>query len=223
MELNPFIVPKDVYIQNHYPRFARNPAYHHIPKVIEKEVTKDENGKKQVKERSKCYKDFGAREIDRILKFVVIFIDTESPYSEERNFDVRSRKCLKALQIKKDSFIHKEIKESGQLYNHLVFEFFKEINAHQYETWFSMKMNLHQMNAYLRSNPIADRNGNLGADINARRQLSSKIPEMLGELVDIEYTIFPDNRLQKIINDKSVQDSINGYAEQFALNPKYNA
>jgi hypothetical protein len=204
MTLNPFRIAKGKFMDEYkifkQKRFWENP----------------EDGEKE-----SPYNRWTRHEKDMIVRFVVLLIDTESPYYEEKSYDIRVSKCKKALDIVKASVVDKEIDEDGPFMTKVLFEFFKNINNHLYETWFSMKMNLHQMNNYLRRPPAVDKNGSTASDINARRQLSQVITELAYELIEIEFQLFPDSRLQKMINDKATDDGLGGYAEQFAENPTY--
>lgn len=172
-------------------------------------------------EEAEKYEAWVKADVDMIIRYVVLLVDPESPYYEEKSYEMRCAKCKKALGITKGSIIEKEVDEEGPLMGQIMFEFFKTVNDHLFETWFSMKMNLHQMNSYLRKPPIADKNGSLASDINSRRQLSQMITELAYELIEMEFQLFPDSRLQKMINDKATDDGLGGYAEQFAENPNY--
>lgn len=202
MTYNPFAIPVGKNM-SHYQLFTQNRFW---------QKPKSEDGK---------YDGWGKDDIDLLIKFVVIIVDPESPLYEEKSYDLRVDKGKKALAIFSGSMVEKEINQSGEFYSKLLFEFFKTINTHLYETWFSMKMNVHQMNSYLRLPPIPDKNGSVASDINARRQLSQVITELTYELIEIEYQLFPDARLAKIINDRSSDDGLGGYAEQYAENPNY--
>ena len=205
MSLNPFKVPAGKGM-DHYKIFKSKAFWKHD------ELTN--------KDGDPFVLDFA--EIDMLIKFVVLIVDPQSPYYDERNFDLRLDKCLRALDIDKKSSVGKLIEEDSDVYVKILHEFFKRINSHIYETWFSMKMNLHQMNLYLRRPPVPDRNGNVAQDINARRQLSQVIPELTFELVEMEMQLFPDDRLQKMISERSSDDGLGGPAEQYAEEPKYN-
>lgn len=203
MSLNPFAVPAGKGM-DHYKMFKS--------KVFWKRNFGGESS----------YEEFMITDIDLLVKFVVLLVDPESPYYDERNFDLRVDKCKRILDIDKESDVCKEIDSDGDMFVSILHEFFKRINNHVYETWFSMKMNLHQMNMYLRRPPTPDRNGNVAQDINARRQLSQVIPELTFELVEMEMQLFPDDRLQRLISERSSDDGLGGPAEQYAEEPRYN-
>ena len=206
MSLNPFAVP-DGKGMDHYKMFKNA--------VFWKRdfATEDADG-----EYLKC----SLLDINKLISFIVLLIDPESPFADERNFDLRVNKCKRILDIDKEGFVAEEIQREGDMYVSIMFELFKRINNHVYETWFSMKMNLHQFSSYLRKSPIPDRNGSVAQDINARRQLAQIMPELTFELIEIEMQLFPDDRLQRLISERSSDDGLGGPAEQYAEEPKYN-
>ena len=169
------------------------------------------------------YDDFTKDDINALIKFAVLLVDNESPFYGEKDFLLRVKKCERVLYVDRNKRVKKEIEEMGDLLNNILFNFFKSVNYHIYETWMSMKINIHNMNMYLRKPPIPDKNGSVATDINARRNLSKTISELMHDLIEIEYQLFPDNRLQKIIVERSQEDGLGGYAEQFAKEPNYNS
>jgi len=203
MSLNPFAVPAGL-AMDHYRIFKAKSFW----------VRKFDNTD---------YEDtFSNADVDEIIRYAVLLVDPESPMYDERNFELRMERCRRILDIDPKSHVWKEIKEDGELVTNIIYEFFKRINSHVYETWFSMKMNIHELNSYLRKKLSTDRNGNVAQDVNARRQLSQVITELTFELVEMEYQLFPDDRLLKMINERSSDDGLGGYAEEHAEEPRYN-
>ena len=201
MTLNPFSVTTSKTMDSEYKIFKPK-RFWIVPETSEYELWKKVN-------------------TDKILRFVILMIDPESPHYEERNFDIRAGKSMHSLQISVKSAEFKEIENMGTVYSNVMYEFFKIMNSHMYETWFSSKMNLHQLNKYLRQPPVPDKNGSVASDVNARRQLSQVITDLTFDLIEIEYQLFPDTRLAKMINDRAADDGLGGYAEQFAEDPNF--
>lgn len=202
MTLNPFGTPDGQ--MSHYREFQRKVYWE--------------------KPDSEEYDQYIKKDFNTLIKYVVLLIDPESPFADEKDLGIRMMKVMRVLQIGEHvrDHLYKEITTFGDVVNKMIFQFFKRINSHLYETWFSMKTNIHHMNEYLRKPLIAGKDGTVAADINARRQLSATITELMYDLIELEYQIFPDQRLQKIISERADDDGLGGFAEEFAQEPKYN-
>lgn len=208
MELNPFALGKSE-MMTKYQIFTAKVFWHH-PGVIIHEEDNESRG-------------LTLDEIDLIIKYVVLFIDPQSPHYAEKNFDLRVSKCARALNIEKNTPVGNEVFGNGLAYEKIVYHFFVRVNDHLYETWFSMKMNQHEMAKYLRGPLVSlGQNNNVAQEVNARRQLALTMQEMMYELLELEMQLFPDERIQKIIADRSNDDGLGGAAEQYAEEPKYN-
>jgi len=68
-------------------------------------------------------------------------------------------------------------------------------------------MNIHTLNAQLRS----------AMDVGDRRQITKHIKDFTDDLVKVEHSLFPDERTAKMIGRMSTEDSLQGYAEKYAL------
>jgi len=205
MSLNPFDLPAGK-MMDHYKVFKASVFWNH------EDIVDEDNPEFT----------YELIDVDAMIKFIVLFVDSQSPYYDEKNFDLRVNKCMRAFDLDAKGVVGVEVLSNGPLFVKILHEFFKRINSHLYETWFSMKMNLHQMNSYLRKPPIPDKNGSVAQDVNARRQLSQVIPELTFELIEMEMQLFPDDRIQKMIAERSSDDGLGGPAEQYAEEPRYN-
>jgi hypothetical protein len=199
MELNPFAPFGRTPIFEHYRRLGTHKVFSNIPDRYSK------NG-------------WNKFNMSTLLKYVIVFIDRDSPLWEERDFAQRTRKALDVLNIKDDSLEYFEIEQEGELFQDFVFEFFKLINSHVYEQWFTTKMQVHTFNKYLRQAPDPK---NLIKSINTKKALAKEIKQFSEDLVKLESNIFDDERLAKLISDKSTQNAIGGYAEKYADDPKW--
>ena len=137
---------------------------------------------------------------------------------EHRDFEDRRTKALAVFKIKEDSLEYDEIMENGLLFQDFVYEFFKLVNNHMYEQWFTYKQQIHSFNKFLRAEPDFT-SDDIIKEMNSRRALL-KESEAFGEkLLKLETIIFDDERLAKLINEKTVQNSIGNYAEFYADDP----
>jgi len=151
--------------------------------------------------------EFNLQELDKILKFMVLFVDPLSPFYEVRNFEIRKNNCVDALGFKKRSRFLQEVDHVTPYWNSLLFEYFQIVNEYSYESWFSLKSNFHRMTAALRG-------GNLSAT--ERRHFMSSMKDARKQLEEMEYDLFQDERIKASIETESEKARLGGYAEQYA-------
>lgn len=153
-------------------------------------------------------KGFNSGSLNKMLKFVVLFVDPASPYGAEKDFDTRLDKCRVHLHLRPGDKLFKEILEGGEWWQRLVFEYFKMINGHLYEKWFTTKTSYHLTSMELRS-----------PDTKAvdRVRLQKILDEIYDSLVKIENLVFPDEMTKRLINMKATETVLTGYAERFAI------
>ena len=147
---------------------------------------------------------------DKLVRFVVLLVDPMSPFAEDKNIEDRMMQCFSLLKIPKNTKVYAEIMEMGEVFRDFMFNYFRLIHAIDYEAWITLKLNFHNSSRYLRV-PISPEVSE--KEINARRQLSKEIGNMRKELVDLEYKLFQDKRLLKLINDAQMDEAIGGYVE----------
>nr|MCH9659839.1 hypothetical protein [Bacteroidota bacterium] len=166
------------------------------------------------------YKQLGwkIKDLDLLLRFTVIFIDTESPFFHTKKYEDRKSKALNQLNINEDSLVGKEILSSGSLYREFIYQFFKFIHNAYYEQWFTLNMQIHNFNHYLRAPITIDIESK---DVNARRALAKEIPALTKQMMKLEASIFNDKRVLKQINEHITQNSIGSYPEKYAKNPPW--
>jgi hypothetical protein len=202
MEFNPFAPFGDTPMVEHYPRLEKVKAFSFIPEEYE-ELGWDKFN------------------LSTFLKFIIVFIDDQSPLFEERNFEKRKAEARKIVGIKQDSLEYEELHSEGMMFRELIYEYFRLIHSIEYEQWFSYTMQIHAFNKYLRR-PLTSNPDKLSADVNSRNNLMKQIDTFTEKLQSLEAVIFNDDRLIKIINEKAVQNSIGGYAERFASLPEWH-
>lgn len=198
MEFNPFAVFGNTPIWKHYSRLGKIRAFSYIPDDYVKLGWKDEN-------------------LSRILGFVIILIDPQSPLFEIRDYEQRKEDAAKMMKISNNQELN-EILDEGEIFHELIHEYFRLINNHLYEQWFTYKSQIHTFNSYLRK-PLSTDMTKVPTEVNARKALMKEIKNFNDELQHLEAVIFQDERIAKLINEKAVQNSIGGYAERFALDP----
>jgi len=154
--------------------------------------------------------DLSTNDCDFLLRFVILFADTQSPFAEEKDIEEKIRSCFRELRIGVKHPIVKEVMEQREMFRAYLFEYFKLIHSIEYETWFSLKMTFHNFNKMLRT-PV-----NISAEekvITMLRNVAKDIVQIKTQLVDMEFKLFQDKRLLALIKDAAMEESLGGYAE----------
>jgi hypothetical protein len=203
MDFNPFGVFGETPVQKHYKRLSRIQAFSHIPE------------------------DYGAlgwkqKDLSKLLSFIIIFVDTQSPFHTYRDFDKRKKEAKKVLKIQHGDIVSDEIEEEGHMFRELLFEYFRLINDHLYEEWFSLKQQVHTFNKLMRTALTTDMD-RLPTELNARKNLTKEVKNFNRDLMKLESQIFNDDRLAQLINEEVVQNSIGGFPEKFAVEPDWRS
>lgn len=204
MTINPFVVSRDNYVFDHYPDLQRAKVFSIIPKN---------------KDDGKPYKEFRKKDLDILLKFVIIFIDPESPLADIRDYEKRRKYAIDVMKSRglvENGRPYEEIMEEGLLFDALIFQYFQLINNHDYELWYSLNMQLRTFYTHLRKDLSEDKNGSVLADMDKRRMLLKDIENFKSTLMNLESQLFASPRLKKIIARKQMDEAIGGYAEMFA-------
>lgn len=153
-------------------------------------------------------KNFSLLDLDKLLRFVIVFIDPTSPLADEKDFEHRIRASMEALGFDERERFWKEV-EGNTLYFHSILSaYFAMCHAIRYETWFSKKMAIHNINTKLRS-------GSWKTESEQRQALKMQ-DDLSYELIDLEHSLFPDEYTYKIIQEQATADKFVGYAEQYA-------
>lgn len=170
-----------------YPALSRRKAFTAIPEGVD---------------------NFSFADLDKLIRFVIVFIDPQSPVYEETDFDYRKALALEALGYKKSERFYEEVSENTDLFNSVLFTYFKMVNNLLFEQWYTMYMNLHIVNQKMASpDAIAD---------SERRQTSKISKQLYDDLVELQHSLFPDEQTARIMAEKSSEEDLGGYAEQYA-------
>lgn len=186
LDFNPVVLGPTEFIWDKYPRLKKRDAFFRIPEEMD---------------------DFNLHDLNDLLKFMVIFVDPDSPFWDERDFDYRASQCLKTLHLAPSARFYQEVSEKTGYWNFMLYEYFRFINTPLFEMWFSVKENFHIMNMKLRDATIKETD---------RLKLIQEIDVVLGKLTNLEYKLFPDEKTAKAVADIATEKSLGGYAEMFA-------
>ena len=132
-----------------------------------------------------------------MLKYIVFFIDMDSPFWNEGDFDERIAKCLKWAEIGKKNRAYLHIMDESVWYQELLSKYFTYVADTEYEEWISRTISLRNLNAFLRSGiNIEDPEKSAKAHIDLQKSIGG-LRESLDKL---QGHIFPKNKkLQKKI------------------------
>ena len=148
-----------------------------------------------------------------ILSLAILITDKDSPLVKAyRKWEDRKSDAINRLGITNKDLAFMEYKHDGVILNRYIFEYFRIVNDTAYEAWFSARMAFHEMSGALRA-------GLLDSDVDEKQKILKTYFELQKELERLELELFPDKKVRKRINQSSIEDSIGGYAEKYALMP----
>ena len=149
---------------------------------------------------------------DTKVRFVIWMIAPDSPYYDEKDFEVRLECALQ--EVGQDI--------GGELYNlwmqgdeellEIMFQLFRLYADVDYETWFSMRLSFHITTAKLR-----DIYGLKDTD---RSRAMKEVEDIKKKLLIVEYKLFNEDHIKNKILDKAGESSLIGYAEMYAQEPE---
>lgn len=208
MQFNPFDLKRNELIWDKYPQLTKRRilCQWELPEAKYRPDPRWYDG----------FKEFHASEV---IKYVILFIDTDSPLYEERDFDVRKAIALELLEFTQLSKAKREIEAQTEYLSRVIYNFFILVNNTPYEKWVSLKMNFHQMTRFLRK-PL-DESSPVTA-LRVKNETAREIDVFEKGLLNAEYLLFKDDRLKRMISDQAIDQSIVGYPEKYAktLNTK---
>lgn len=214
MKFNPF--PKEgksKYLKSIYSQFDRRMIFKD-PNGWQEGVPFDE-----IPESIKSFYDGWKMEhCDLLLRFIIVFSDSESPLFDYGDFDQRKKVALltcKYFAKNRETYTRMalEITRDTDYYHLMLTEYFKMRNTLQYENWFSMKMNMHHITEYARKKPSGT---NIAQEMSQRQKIQENLSDMNYKLIELEYSLFKDESLGRILAEKATEDSNTGFVEMKA-------
>ena len=204
LEFNPIVLEKGELIYERYDDLALNPTYC--------ELSEEDFALGYTHEL-----------LSQLVSFVILYIDDQSPYYRELDIDKRINYCMKDLGIKKGSLVYEQVESHSPRFSDVLYEYFVWINNIPFESWLSLKTQIHHQYKYLRAPYSA------GEDIDLEADRKSKVQERLVRLettlMEKQAKLFPNERIQRQISRENTKKSLTGYAERYAqhhpvLNPE---
>jgi len=189
LKYNPIVLSNQKRMWIEYPDFAKRPLLCSLPPDSEE------------------LSNLELIDLDKMLRFIVLFVDPLSPYASERDFDIRERLCMKALGYGTSSKFYKHISDISEYYVEVLLEYFKMIHNIRYEHWFSTVTSYRQLNRDLLNNAVTLRD---------RATAMAIQDKTVKEIETLEHSLFPDEMTKNILAKKATQ-GLSGYAEKYAL------
>lgn len=169
--------------------------------------------------------------LEKVFVFIVLFVDSQSPFANETDFDARKRAVLLYLEYtsekyKTNNHIQKALKvinpkkddEQSPVFEKLIHIYFLYLNNYDYESWISYKILFHRYTNYLRVDFSPNNNGDIRADAEGRIKIAKEMPNLQAMIEELEVKLFKDERLKAKILEKALEDGYAGYAEKNAEN-----
>lgn len=157
--------------------------------------------------------------LNDILRFVVLTIDSQSPFFRETDFEYKEKKCFELLGIKENSEAYNHIKGESDWFQSLVTQYFAHLDNMLFEQWYTAKVRFRQANAYLRT--PTDIMGDVEKQEKTKEDLTAKMSQRRKDIQKLENELFPTKRLQEKITQYADNDKKTGFAEMFALPAPY--
>lgn len=157
-------------------------------------------------------RSFSFEDLDKITRFVVLFLDPLSPFFDEQDEQRRIDACMAELKYDDDERFYEEVKGYTRYWQVIIFEYFKMVNNIQYETWLTYKRSFHLISAQLRA---ADDN-HLPIKPNERDRLTKSLLQYQKDILELQAAVFPDARTMRAVSEQATED-LGGYAESHAI------
>lgn len=169
--------------------------------------------------------------LEKVFVFVVLFVDSQSPFYDETDFDTRKRNVLLYLEYASEKnksnanmrtvlnvINSMNTEDESPVISKLIHFYFLYSFHYDYETWFSYKMLYHEQNRYLRTPLSPNNNGDVRPDAESKMKISKEMPNLQAMIEELEVKLFKDDRLKAKILEKSLDDGYAGFAEKNADN-----
>jgi hypothetical protein len=199
--INPMDIAAKQYIWEKYDSLKKRKVFCTLPKNAE---------------GSDWYKGFSKRDLNSLIQFIVVFVDSKSPLAPERDFNLRMQKTVEVVSPTEKAM--REIINETDLFQDMVFKYFLMTNQLEFEIWYSKMQAVHNMTKVLRRPLTIDA---LDTDVRAIKSATDVIGMLESDLKNRGAMLFRDSRLEKIIMSRSSEDDLTGYAEEYAQAPPY--
>lgn len=204
MDFNPFIGAK--FIWSVYPKMARRKPLWHVPR----EVFEQMNGYVP-----------DDHDLDRLVRFVVLFCSEQSPFYTEPEYEDRIYACAAALEMADNDRIVVMVREGHWWVADVMSAFMQLENSDLFQNWMALKIAAHNQRRYIMM-PFSE-HAEPEKMMAAQQKVASTLSATVDHLASLELRLFPDSKSAKLVKESVMKDEIGGWAEQFALDYDYTS
>jgi len=208
MQFNPFVLAKGEMMWEHYTYFTRKAAFHSPQSKTDIGFT------------------ISIEEWNEVLRFIVLFIDNQSPYAYEKDFDIRKKLAFEALDLQGKTNIIHFINDANVFFRKALFEYFKDIKDHDYRLWYTKLFSIFKYQNFLMFESDSE------TDIEKRMKIELEVNKNLTHLTDeikkLEVKLFGDTengdfskRIKDVIQEEATEEELSGYPERYAKQIEY--
>lgn len=157
--------------------------------------------------------DLGGKVLDRIIRYIILYCDHDSPFFKERDLDERHRKCVEAAKV--DLTAENAIKSGHPIYKRALLRWFKlGVNGYVFENWISLKLDFHESSSYLSASLATASDPE--AMVRQKTLIKKGRDEDMKALLDLEKQLFADPKVQKLVTQAANENSLIGWPEKMA-------
>jgi hypothetical protein len=200
LEFNPFAVPEGKYTFDFYTKLLKREALYKIPQDIFKTM----------QEKVPSLED-----LDKMVNFVIIFCSRDSPFYTEENYERKIEICAEIVGIGAKDRLREMINKNHWWYSTLISAYMQTENNDVFMTWLSMKMAMHETQAYLRIklDDVSDAEKHMMGKVKA----VETIEKLTAKVKDYESRLFPHSRTaQAALEAATAPEERGGWAEKMA-------
>lgn len=163
------------------------------------------------------YPEFAGKHGDNLLRFAVLYFDENSPFYKNSDLEDKKNKCYEAL--KSDMETRKAVESMSKEYKAVALRWFKLHHSYTFEEWLSRKMDFHENSLYLSTNLISlTKEEDVSRAIQRKREIKANLEQDRSALLNLENTLFNNEKTKKLITKAANEASLSGFAEKFAVN-----
>lgn len=158
---------------------------------------------------------------DKCIRYAILLVDKHSPITSISDWEKMQEKALTLSGFTKNSKnkwpknLINVMRGKNQQVNSIIDCLFVIYNDHNYELWYTQKLNYHRILGALRKPPNVDDSDKLMREAQTRARIQSELKSMANDLKRLEAAMFPSPHLKQIVENETAQKMRN-YPEELA-------
>lgn len=157
--------------------------------------------------------DLSIKILDRILRYIILYCDRESPFYKTSDLSERHRKCVEAAKV--DLTAENAITSGHPIYRRALLRWFKlGISGYIFQNWWSRVLDYAENSLYLATS--LSNSADPEKMIQRKNDIKKSRDEDMKALMNLEQQLFTDKQIQKLVNRAANEDSLVGWAERLA-------